>query len=256
MNKSEHKFRPRHLTLRKMTWPEAKEAIEKVKMVIVPLGSCEQHGPHLPLDTDTTLGEEMAFRLAEKVGAVVLPTLPFGQVWSARDYPGTISLSPDTLKAILIDVCKSLYRHGVNRVVLLSGHLGNLPYLKEAAREVVDSGIEMTFWSFCYPNYKALSKGLMTTPFWNGSVFHAGELETSLLLAVAPDDCQMDKAVSEFPIVPPNYEFSPSSWKAISNSGVFGDARAATAQKGAEYIDRQVAFMAEVILSGLGDKKT
>lgn len=234
-----------------LTWKEAEKALSSARLVILPLGSCEQHGFHLPLNTDIVLAEEIATRVAAKVGGLVLPVIPYGQVWSAKDFPGTISLTPETLKAIIRDICTSLYHHGVMNVVLISGHLGNLNYMKEAARELKDSGIPLNVWYFCYPRYKELSKGIMETPLWNDSIFHAGEIETSLMLAVKPEACRMDEAIEEEPPVAIDLDFRPIPWKEFNKSGVFGDAKSATVSKGKAFMERMVDYISHVIDQGI-----
>ena len=90
------------------TSPEFSEAIRTCKGVIITCGSCEQHGHHLPLDTDNIIGTEIALRIAEKTDLLVMPPITYGQVWSAKGFPGTISLTPDTLKRLLREIICSL----------------------------------------------------------------------------------------------------------------------------------------------------
>jgi len=230
-----------------LTWDEAEKRLREARVAILPLGSCEQHGYHLPLGTDTTMAERISERVAELVGGIVLPVVPYGQVWSAKHFPGTISLRSSTLKSVLTDVCISLERHGVKAVAFISGHLGNLSVVKECARDLLDICPKLQTMYFCYPDYKNLAKGIMETKLWNESVFHAGEIETSLMLAVDPDSCRMDRAIADFPPVPEKLEYTPMFWHEFNRSGVFGDATAATAEKGSKYFDRLTSRIADII---------
>lgn len=120
------------------TAPEFNDKIRACRGVILVCGSCEQHGHHLPLDTDNIIGTEIALRIAEKTGLLVMPPVNYGQVWSAKGFPGTISLSPNTLKLLLKEIICSLEAQNAANIVLMSGHNGNYPILKELARELLD----------------------------------------------------------------------------------------------------------------------
>ncbi|NPV69461.1 MAG: creatininase family protein [Firmicutes bacterium] len=228
-----------------LTSPEAGEALSRAGYVIVPFGSCEQHGPHLPLDVDSVVASRLAEMVAIRVGGVVLPVVGYGQVWSAKGFPGTISLRPETLVAIAVDICESLVSQGVERIILLSGHLGNLAYLREAARIVFDRHESALVWHVCYPNVPRVTAGVCTTPLMGG-VFHAGELETSIMLHIDQSRCHVDRAVREYSDVPPDYGHRPVKWSTFSRTGVFGDATAATAEKGKVILERladEIAFI-------------
>ena len=234
------------LELANVTWPEAKVMFQEARLVILPLGSTEQHGLHLPLYTDAILAHAIAAEVARRVGAVILPTLPYGQVWSARGFPGSMSLTPNTFKAIVKDICHSLHRHGVKTVVLLSGHKGNVAPMKIAARELIEE-IPIKVLTLSYPKMDELTRGVVETEPWHGGTIHAGEVETSLVLAVEPDLCQMDKAIVDYPPVPAGYDYTPTFWPEFSQTGVFGDARVATAEKGREILERLVTSIVEII---------
>lgn len=236
-----------------MTWKEAQEAITPDRPIILPLGSTEQHGPHLPLSVDSILAEEWARRLAERVDALHAPVMPFGQVWSARAFAGTISLQPATLEGVIFDVAESLHRHGARRLVLLSGHMGNSQVIQSAARRLYESFRDLAVVWIVYPAAKEVAKGVTDTPFWNGTNFHAAEVETSLMLAVAPEHCRMDEAPREYPTVPAGYDSRPIPWDAFSETGVFGDATAATAEKGAALISRWLEVMTRIVHESFDD---
>src|SRR3712207_6433533 len=117
----------RTVELARMTSPEAGEALARAEVAIIPVGATEQHGPNLSLETDTAIAYRLSLRIAEAIWprAVVTPPLPFGVSHHHMRFPGTMTLSPDTFQAVLIDVVQSLRRHGVRRVFVLDGHAGN-----------------------------------------------------------------------------------------------------------------------------------
>ena len=122
-----------------MTRLEFAERIKEAKCVIVTAGSCEQHGYHMALDTDNVLGHYMAMEAAKRTDSIVMPNINYGQVWSARNFPGSISLSNDTLKALFREIIISLENFGARNILLLAGHNGNAQAMKDVARELVTS---------------------------------------------------------------------------------------------------------------------
>lgn len=119
-----------------MSWEEAQEAFKRTDVAIVPIGSMETHGRHNPLGTDTFAAAEVARRTGEKSGAIVIPIIPIGYSIYHGDFPGCLSLEKETIHQILMQVCRQLNRYGINRVVLLSGHGGNLSILETVAYDV------------------------------------------------------------------------------------------------------------------------
>lgn len=231
-----------------MTRPEAAEALERFKTAIFPIGATEQHGPHLPLGTDNFLARELAFRLARRVGAVVLPTLPIGYSWVWRDIPGTVSIDQERVKWIVKDVVHSLHRSSdIERFVVISGHGANASAMKYAVRELADE-VPVRCYHFTYPGVKESAARHARTPMWEGMV-HACELETAWMLATRPDLVDMSKAVREYPDTPLTklYHHSSVPMGALSESGVFGDATAADAETGEVMLQELVEYMIAVL---------
>lgn len=214
-----------------LTYPEFEDRIKECKAIFVVIGSCEQHGHHMPLDTDNIIGFHTAIMVAKKTKSLVLPPVNYGQVWSARKFPGTIALSTITLKNIIHDIVKSLELHGAKNVILWSGHNGNLPIMREAARELLDKYNWHNVW-YMRPEMKGdIIKSLLETPM-PGGVAHAGELETSMLLAIRPELVRMDRATHEFPEVPKHISYRPISWNEFLQTGAFGAADLGSVDKG------------------------
>jgi len=223
------------------TWPEIAALDKQEGVVILPIGAIEQHGPHLPTITDTrqvtaVLDATMA-HLPDTVPAWTLPPLNYGKSNEHTGFPGTISLSASTLLAVLHDIADSLKAAGFRRLAFLNGHGGNMALLEVAARDI---RARTNLMCFC------LQPGLFVNPPFAITAeeqrfgFHAGELETSLMLAIAPELVQMDKATCHFAPFPdtgtPLFFFGPASTAWLSRdwspTGVFGDATLGTAEKG------------------------
>lgn len=217
--------------LQNLNRPEAEKLLRETPVAIVPIGSTEQHGPHLPLGTDIFLAEELANRVSEKIGAVVFPSLNFGYSWVWRDIPGTVSLPEPLLQDVLKSIAYSVERYGVKLLVFLNGHEANNSALKYAIRAAQDE-LNVKLLGMFYPGMEAVYKRHMESATWGG-MFHADEFETSLMLASAKKKLvAADKAVREYPEKPPLYGMDNSSLGDISSSGVYGDPTLASAEKG------------------------
>ena len=121
-------------------WPLLQGAAEQGAVVVVPLGATEQHGPHLPVETDSLIAAGMATRAAELAGVpvVVGPTIPFGYSHYHLHLAGTVSLRRETLAGLLLDVCRSIHAHGFERLLLLNAHGGNAPGMESAVTELAE----------------------------------------------------------------------------------------------------------------------
>ena len=235
------------LHLDRMTWAEVKLEIENGRnMVIVPFGSTEQHGRHMPLGTDAVLGDEIGWALADRLDAFLAPTVRFGCSEHHLSFPGTISLGEETFKRIVSDVVASLSRHGFRRIVLLPTHGGNFKPLAEAVAELkpVENVKVIAFTDL---------EGLVKAAFESSSSYgvnpaqsgaHSGEWETSLMLALRPDQVKMDHAAEGF--VGPLSEIMEKVFNGIQNldeNGVLGDPRPATAAAGEQYFEDIIEFL-------------
>ncbi len=229
-----------------MTRPEAEEFLQSHSIGILPLGATEQHGPHLPLGTDTFLAKEMAIRLAQRLEAAVFPALPVGYSWVWKDIPGTMIVSVENLKGLLQDIIESLDRNSLKKLIIVNAHGANNSTIKYAIRDMAD-GVETELYYFTYPGLEEASEHA-ETPKWQDMV-HACELETSWLLAARPELCQMEKAVREYPSEDEAYKYHHSTLPmgALSNSGVYGDATKATKEKGEVMLKKLVDYMEKVI---------
>lgn len=226
---------------------EVKGKINESKIAILPIGAVEAHGPHLPLGTDNLLAERLAEKLAERVNGLVLPTLPYGQVWSLRNFPGSINISNESLIRFLVDIGESLYKQGFTTFAMVNGHLGNGTALKEAARELYETCPEMRVFYFFYPGMNRAASEVRETNSAHSTYFHACEIETSYMLYLAPEYVAMDKAITDIPDIPMHADVTPTPWEEFTESAVLGDAKLATEAKGKYIVDIALENMVKLI---------
>jgi len=224
-------------------------------VVILPVGSTEQHGPHLPTQVDTLLAGEIARRAARKMApatpVVVAPTVWSGLAEHHMSLGGTLSLDFHTFFRLLQCVCRSLVRHGFRRILILNGHGGNIAALTVAVNELaVELQVPLattTYWHLAKDEFARILERQTT-------VRHACEAETSMLLALAPDLVDMGRAIDAVgPTTPEITEIVGSdavhrwrSFKVRTSHGAIGDPRAATAEKGQRLLEAAAEAVAGV----------
>jgi creatinine amidohydrolase len=182
------------MRLQTSTWPEVEAYLEHSDGVIVPIGSTEQHGPNGMLGTDAICPETIAYGVAESMQVLVAPTISIGQAHHHLGFPGTIALRPSTLLAVLVDVVRSLYRHGFRHVYFLNGHGGNEATVNTSFQEIYaqssfgeaslsDLRLKLCNW-YMSPGVGQISKEL----FGDQEGSHATPSEVSLTFYACPDD--------------------------------------------------------------------
>lgn len=227
---------------------EISEKISEKVTAILPVGAVEAHGPHLPLSTDNLLAEEMSNRLAERVNAFVLPTLSYGQVWSLRNFPGSINVSNESLINFIYDIGSSIHKQGFKSFVLMNGHLGNSTALKEAARKLYDEFPGLKVYYFFYPGMNEYVKDVRETQASHTTYFHACEIETSYMLYLVPDLVNMDKAIKDIPAILMEADVTPTPWETFTESAVLGDATLADAKKGEYVLEKVLDNMVQILV--------
>jgi creatinine amidohydrolase/Fe(II)-dependent formamide hydrolase-like protein len=245
--------------LRELTWPEAEKRLEEVDVALLPVGAIEQHGPHLPLDSDAFDAEYLAHKVAETCSdpkPLVLPLIPYGVSYHHEGFSGTISISPDTLSQLVYEIGMGAARQGITKLVIINGHGGNSPALNFAAQMINRDAHIFT----CVDTGETSDPdvdGLAETP----NDVHAGEIETSTTLAVRPDQVRMEKARTFIPQFSSRYlNFTSKrrvNWYAhtarISPEGVLGDPTKASRDKGKLIWDLMINNLVEFVedLKGL-----
>ncbi|MBC5687741.1 creatininase family protein [Mediterraneibacter sp. NSJ-55] len=229
---------------------QAKNYLSRKNMVaILPIGAIEVHGDHLPLDTDCRLAMGVAKKLEERLGienCAILPCIPYGQVWSLRDVPGSIHIPDEILSAYLYEIAKSLERAGVKQMVVINSHMGNGNAIKTMARRAYES-LHIKVYYFTYPRAEKVIQQVCTSQRPHKVLFHADEIETSYMLYLAPEAVDMGKAISQDIEFPEDYEYTSIRWSEFMEKAVLGDAAAASAEKGKRIIDEVIEEIVAVI---------
>ncbi|VUT27547.1 MAG: Creatinine amidohydrolase [Candidatus Syntrophoarchaeum sp. GoM_oil] len=229
--------------LSEMTWKEVESELVECKSVILPCGSTEEHGYHLPLSTDALIAEELAKRVARGRKIFVAPTVNYGVCRSTAPFSGTLTLKFSTMNALVEDICESLYRHGFRNIIILPGHLGSaqVAALEIAAQTLLKKFENLNMAIVIIP---ALLAGLENV-IEDREDKHAGEVETSIMLVLRDELVKPDKAVCEHPDFPEGI-IARNSLDYMT-SGVMGDATLATHSKGEIIINRLVDKISGVI---------
>lgn len=214
-------------------------------VAVLPVGAVEQHGPHLPLLTDTILATGVARRIADRIGGWLLPAIAYGDAWTAERWAGTLSLAPSTLQSTVEDIGRGVKRLGLAGLVTVNGHFGNRGPIALAARTLVESGLPVLHLD--YPGLEDAAARYCTSKPAGPGFYHADEVETSMMLALAPEVVRMAHAVAEYPTFPPTFGSEPMLLSAFNTSGVFGDPRGATAETGEKIIAHVVGESLKLI---------
>ena len=236
-----------------LTWRQAKERIKEVDIALLPVGAIEQHGPHLPLDTDAFDADYLARRVAQACSdprPLVLAPISYGVSYHHDDFNGTISISNDTLAKLVYEIGISVSRNGIKKLVIINGHGGNSPALNYAAQLInrdahifvcVDTGETSDVDIY----------QIIETP----NDVHAGEIETSTGLAARPHLVRMEQAKKQVPKFSSRYlDFTSKRgvlWYAytrkISSSGVMGDPTRASDDKGRKIWEIMIAHLVSLV---------
>jgi creatinine amidohydrolase len=250
--------------LSNMTWKEAAAARDRGAVVLIPIGTLEQNGSIAPLSSDTLVADEVARRVAEATGSVVTPPVHFGYSPPFINYPGTVSLRPETLQAVIQDVLDNLIANGFRRLVMVNCHIFNEPIMEQAATQIRkrDSALLGNF------NPITLAQGVarQLEPGIEAKFGHGTEPIASMLLSFVPDAVRTEAA-------------DPRPWGAyqgltapflskvkvgsdvfglyfdqeeISETGGSGDPGAADASRGAEIMRRVVESASEFVRTFAG----
>ena len=243
------------IELDKVTWPEVRAAIEGGRdTVVLALGATEQHGPHMPIGTDALLGDRLARDLADRLDAFVAPTIRVGCSAHHVGFAGTMSLSEETFHSLVADLVRSLAAGGFRRIVLVPTHGGNFAPLGAAVEKLgpvegvrVDA---LTDLSVLF-QVALLGQEEHGVPLNEGGL-HAGEWETSLMLALHPELVRMERAEPGFTgdmQEAVGRLFRDAGVVELAENGVLGDPGRSSAEHGRRYWERAV----ELALESLGE---
>lgn len=236
--------------LEEMNVAEIKEILKICDIVLIPIGTVEQHGDHLPIFTDNYIAIEVSRRAAEKISkefpVVVAPLIPFGKSTESKDWIGTISLEPITLIHLVKDVCVALAKMGFKKMVFVNAHGGHVQLLGSLTSDIAkETNTFIAVFDWWQTDIQEDLK-VKVRESGEAGIFHACEAETSQMLVLRPDLVFRDKMREAYPskftmktgyrhflIEKPHHLFSFSwNFKDISQSGVVGDPTKASREKG------------------------
>ncbi len=238
----------------RLTWPEVNDAVAAQKLVILPTGSTEQHGPHLPLDVDLFLCESVCLEVGRRAPdrVLVLPPISYGLNLHHIDFPGTVHIEPETFIAFCLNITKSLAYHGFEKILLVNGHGSNAPLVDLIARKTVLATNSLCFATGYFYFLLEAFEQVRESPV----MAHADEFETSLYLHLAPERVRMELAAEDndrmgkfvssdstgnYPVRFNDY------WGRWTRSGVHGDPTKATAEKGRVIFEAAVEGLVKLV---------
>ena len=243
-------MKPSTVFLGEMTNPEVETFLKTHHTVIIPTGATEQHGPHGPLLTDVLIPQEIARRIAPRIGAVVAPPINYALSYPHVGFTGLVQIRIPTFLALIEDLCVSFATSGFKRIIFLNGHYDNTYAIAYGCANAADKlgkdvkAFPVNYWDAMTPEIIDEFMGLK-----NG--MHANRAETSAVLRINPDLVDMDNANAEFPPFP-DYTIntgpvhtaffftSPGSVFNATKSGTWGDARESTPEAGERYLEAGV----------------
>jgi creatinine amidohydrolase len=225
-----------------LTWPEAEQALHELPTVLVPVGArTKEHGHHLPLNNDWLIAEYLARRVAEQCSVLVLPTVGYGYYPAFLEYPGSISVRSDAFRDTIIDICQSLKLQGAKRFYVLNTGISTIAPLDAARATLIAQGARFEFTD-TRTAYAGLRRAVETQPAGT----HADEIETSMMLYIAPEVVRMNLAQRD--IHPERgagglRRDAKAQSGVYSPSGAYGDPTLATREKGETLVEGMVAYL-------------
>jgi creatinine amidohydrolase len=254
-----HSFIPPERFFAYLTWTDIQAMPDKENVVIIqPIGAIEQHGPHLPIIVDAAISVGVLGKALEKLDAHIpayaLPPLYYGKSNEHWHFPGTITLSSETLSATIMEVGESIYRAGFRKFVLMNSHGGQPQIMQMVARDLHVKYSDFSVFPLFTWRVPNITKELLT-PKEAQLGMHAGDAETSIMLAMLPEQVKMSAAVAEYPPEPQQGSLLslegklPVAWvtRDISKSGVIGDATVASKDKGDRILESVATGWVQVI---------
>lgn len=229
------------LILENMIWPEVEKALHGIKIAVIPVGSCEQHGPNSTFVTDTARAYAFSKMLGERIGEELLicPPVTYGISTHHMSFPGTITLTCETYIKVLVDIGVSIHAHGIPKIVFVNGHGGNASSLGAAITDLkYRYGIDAYYTSM---GFALFEEGITPEMGWSEKRGHASESETSQAMALCPEVVRETRVkgevVEDFVIHGKNapFRYGGCAWdwkKDASRNGALGDARLANLEDG------------------------
>jgi len=237
-----------------ITWEEYRDEVGR-RIIILPVGSLEQHGPHLPMNVDVVIPKNLATMTAEQVKSLVLPPIAYGYKshptsGGGQLFPGTTSLDGTTLINLTLDILRETYRHGGRRFLILNGHYENVSFLTEAVelfiREADGARVVILSW-WDQVSDEMVDKLFAEAGFPGWDTEHAAITETSLMLYFSPELVREDKIIDDQSERKPTYSIFPPPDDIIPKSGVLYKATYASREKGEELAKHVVDKIVKIV---------
>lgn len=243
-----------------MIWEEYRDEIGQ-RIIILPVGSLEQHGPHLPLNVDVVIPSSLAKMVDEQLDAMVLPTIAYGYKshptsGGGQLFPGTTSLNGMTLINLTLDILNETYRHGGRRFMVLNGHYENLAFVTEAVELFIEKAkdalvVIVSWWD--QVSDEMIDELFAEAGFPGWDTEHAGLTETALMLYFAPELVRQDSIIDDQSERKPTYSIFPPPNDIVPKSGVLYKATYASREKGEKLARHVVDKMVEIAHRELGE---
>ena len=234
---------PRGVLIEQLTWQQAEKLLTPDTVVVIPLGAqSKEHGPQLPLGNDWNMAEYLKQRVLQGANVVIAPTVNYSFYPSFVDYPGSTSLRLETARDLIVDICRGLARFGPRRFYVLNTGISTLRALRQAAEVLAAEGILLRFTDLT----TATADVEKEVSQQEGGT-HADEIETSMMLYIAPKTVDMSKAVKDYHPGKGPLSRTPTDAGVYSVSGVYGDATLATRAKGQRVVEALVGVLFQEI---------
>ncbi|MBN1207695.1 MAG: creatininase family protein [Myxococcaceae bacterium] len=233
----------RGVLLEQLIWQQAEKVLTPETVVVIALGAqAKEHGPHLPLANDWNMAEYLKQRVLQGSDVVIAPTINYSYYPAFVEYPGSTSLRLETARDVIVDICRGLARFGPRRFYVLNTGISTLRALRPAAELLAADGITLHFTNLLH----ATSEVEKEVQQQAGGT-HADELETSMMLYIAPKTVDMARAVKDYHPGKGPFSRTPTDAGIYSESGVYGDATLATRAKGKRVVEALVsAILADI----------
>jgi creatinine amidohydrolase len=217
------------ILLEDLTWQEAEQVLRPDAIVVIPIGAgSKEHGPHLQLKNDWLLAEYFKRAIMGRAAVVIAPTVNYHYYPAFIEYPGSTTLRLETARDLLVDICRSLARFGPRKFYALNTGVSTMRPLELTGKILADEGID-----FRYTDILKLTRPVEAEVKEEEGGTHADEIETSVMLFIAPASVDMSKAVKDYhPSAKAGLTRNPKGEGSYSASGIFGDATLATRRKG------------------------
>jgi creatinine amidohydrolase len=244
------------MLVEQMTWEEYRDEVSR-RIIILPVGSLEQHGPHLPLSVDVVIPTSLAKMVCEELDAMVLPPIAYGYKaqGGGQLFPGTTSLDGTTLINLTLDILRETYRHGGRRFLVLNGHYENVAFVTEAVhlflRDADDARVVILSW-WDQVSDEMIDELFAEAGFPGWEMEHAAITETALTQYFAPELVREDKIVDDQSERMPTYSIFPPPDDIIPKSGVLYKATHASREKGEKLAKQVVGTIVQIARQEFG----